>query len=627
MTFIIRQITRRPGGQDIIRDRQHDGEEITVGRATNNDIFLSDLRVGLDHLTIYLSGSRLIVEATPDHPFLVKGRQQSKLNLNHGQSAAIQVGPFELQFDQNEERLWRVTVERVEPEEALFEDDVDDIFSLRGTILSKRGPAWIGFLAVVLVFLAAPVAWFYGVLPEQSAEVVDLDSSWLSGPLSDPHSNLGTECEACHVDAFEHVNDSACIECHDALGDHADPVMMAQSQPEFGGVKGAMLQTASFFGKEQGECADCHREHNGNEGIILSNSVLCTDCHVGLSGRVASALEDVDSFADLHPNFQATVVKTPGDDPVLQRVALGQPGAMDNSGLLFPHDIHLKPSGEVANQAQKLGAQYGFGESLVCADCHEPDKDGLLFKPVEMEANCQMCHSLDLPDETYARELPHGKPQEVIALIRDYYRNRTITDLIEPDGSVRRRPGSSSRVRQQPRRETAAVDAATIANEQVAMIFDDKGSCGICHEVIEPAPGTVAYDIVPVTLIDSFMTRAHFDHESHEIGELTCDSCHEAKWSSLASDILLPEIETVAGLPGGGEVIGCRDCHGDEDSRAPLVASACLDCHGYHDGIHAPLMTAGKRSGPHGELANVTSGTPAFSPARWGRLPESDTFR
>ncbi|WP_370338058.1 cytochrome c3 family protein [Parvularcula marina] len=626
MTFIIRQITRRPSGDDIIRDREVPGDEVTVGRATHNEIFLSDLRVGLDHLTIFLSGTRLSVESEKGHPFTIDGREQSKLTLSQGNTKSIMVGPFQLSFEAAERGVWRISVERVEPEAALEEDQVDEIFTLRGTLLGKRLPSWAGYLGAIFLFLAVPVAWFYGIIPNAADEVVDLDRSWLSGPLSSDHANLAGECQACHQAAFDHVNDSACIECHDELGDHAEPVLLTQAVPEPSGVDGLVTQASMFFGKERGQCADCHREHNDDEGLILEASVLCADCHTGLHDRIETDLEDASSFRTSHPNFQAVLIDTPGatlgDEPTFRRVPLGSADVMDNTGLKFPHDLHLETSGGVARQAQTLSAEYGFGDALVCEDCHSLDKDGLLFEQIEMEANCQMCHALDLPDEQYTRELPHGKPTEVIALIRDYYRNRTISDLVMPDGSLRRRPGDDRRVRRQPRPETARVDAMAIAEEQVAQIFAEKGACGTCHVVKQPPAGTVDFDIQPVRLIDKFMIHAEFDHDAHDIGDLTCDSCHEAKFSSLSTDVLLPQIETQAGLPGGGDVEGCRECHGDEKSRAPLTASACLDCHGYHDGTHAPIMRPREvvdASGSGGELS--------FNPSRWGRIPEGATIR
>lgn len=621
MTFIIRQIIKRSVGDDIIRDRQVGTKTVTVGRATHHDIFLSDLRVGLDHLTITLNGSRLNVEADKGQTFVLGGRNQRKLALNRNQTATIEVGPFGLTFDQNPDGLWLIVIERIEPEEALGEEDVDDIFTLRGTLLAKRTPAWLGYLAVIFLFLAAPVAWFYGTLPGSVNEVTDLDRPWLSGDLAGDHANLEGECEACHVKAFSHVEDSACIECHDNLGNHADPVRLAGAMTILAGFDGVMASTNSFFGKDQGECADCHREHNGDEGMILQASSLCTDCHVDMATRIDTALGDAGSFSKLHPDFHATVVETPGDDPVFRRVALGTPEAMDNSGLKFPHDLHLLSDGGAARQAQDLGAEYGFGDALVCEDCHTKEKGGLLFDQVEMEANCQMCHNLDLPDPTYDRELPHGKPQEVVAAVRQYYKTRTLTELLETDSYMRRRPGDARRVRPQPRRETAVEDSDTIADDQVAMIFAEKGACGICHDVVPAPPGTVDFDIVPVTLVDKFMTNAEFDHESHETSDLTCESCHEARWSDRASDVLLPQIETVAGLPGGEDVTGCRDCHGDEKARAPMVKSACVSCHGYHDGTHAPLMTASV------DDLGDTPGQLAFRPARWGRISEPASIR
>lgn len=615
MTFIIRQITKRPAGEDIVRDKEVELEEITVGRATHHDIFLSDLRVGLDHLTIFLNGSRLAVEAEKDQSFVVKGRTQRKLSLSPNQSATIEVGPFALTFDQGPERLWRVVVERIEPEQSLEEAEVDEIFTLRGTVLSKRSTAWVAYLAIMIAFLAAPIAWFYGAVPEQANELVDLDQAWLSGTLSDPHANLERDCAACHVSAFEHVTDAACIDCHNELNNHADPLQLAMAPATKSGFDGAIVQASAFFGKEQGECADCHREHNGPDGAILEASSLCTDCHVDMSSRIETQLGDAGSFKSSHPNFHAMLVETPGEVPVFRRVSLESSELFDNSGLKFPHDVHLQSGGGVARQAQDLADEYGFGEALVCEDCHEREPGGRLFEQVEMEAHCQMCHDLSLPDPTFARKLPHGEPQEVIAAVRQYYKTRTLTDIIQESADGRRRPGDTRRVRRQPRAETAIQDTDAIADEQVAMIFADKGACGICHDVVQAAPGTVNFNITPVTLIDKFMAHAEFDHDSHDTG-MTCEDCHEARVSDDASHVLLPQLETVPGLPGGGDVVGCRDCHGDENSRAPLVASACISCHGYHDGTHGPLMTA-QVSGP----------LPKFDPARWGRISERAPIR
>ena len=64
------------------------------------------------------------------------------------------------------------------------------------------------------------------------------------------------------------------------------------------------------------------------------------------------------------------------------------------SGLMFPHDLHMARRGGVAKMASRLGAKEGYGSSLVCADCHTPTADEVGFLPVNMEEDCESCHSL-----------------------------------------------------------------------------------------------------------------------------------------------------------------------------------------------------------------------------------------
>ena len=633
MTFIIRQITKRASGQDIVRDRQIDQARLTVGRATSNDIFLGDLRVGLEHLVMEVSGSRLSVQALAEKKFVIDGKTVNQVTLSDARPRQIQVGPYGLKVSLNNNGLWLVEVERLEAEETLREKDVDDIFTLRGTGMGKRGPAWLFFAVALAVFLVLPILWFHGALPGGINDRVDLDQSWLSGELSGAHANLEGECEACHKKAFEHVTDATCLECHEGLGNHAQPRRLTSAMAEAHGFDGLLVETAAFFGKEQGECADCHREHNGEDGIVLNNSSLCTDCHLGMSERLAdTTLLDASDFGTDHPNFHATVVTTPGAEPISARFSLDDPALQDNSGLKFPHDIHLSVDGGVARQAQELAVDHGFGNALVCADCHTEESGGMLFEPVDMEANCQMCHSLVFEtDGTVERKLPHGQPAEVVAILREYYKAKALGQAVVPTVSDRRRPGSTSLLRQSDRQQSALVDAERNANTMIANVFSEGGACYDCHQVVEPPLGTVDYRIMPVALMDRFMTKGLFNHAKHEVGDLTCESCHEASVSDSATHVLLPGIDTRPSMVAGGdEVVGCRDCHAGETASGDLVPSPCIDCHIYHDVAHAPQMTAGLFDGVFGPVPPedavhkgvaqkkaALSGPDGFSPGRW----------
>ena len=130
--------------------------------------------------------------------------------------------------------------------------------------------------------------------------------------------------------------------------------------------------------------------------------------------------------------------------------------------------------------------------------------------------------------------------------MRDYYKAKALGQAVIPTVSERRRPGSTSILRQSDRQQSALVNAERNANTMIANVFSEGGACYDCHQVVEPSAGTVDYRIVPVTLVDRFMTKGLFNHAKHEVGDLTCDSCHEAASSDSATQVLLPGIDTRA---------------------------------------------------------------------------------
>src|SRR3546814_20176022 len=93
--------------------------------------------------------------------------------------------------------------------------------------------------------------------------------------------------------------------------------------------------------------------------------------------------------------------------------------------------------------AWTMKAQYGFGDALACKDCHRPTADGVRFLPVDMERDCQMCHSLAF--ETIGgtvRTLRHGQPDQAIADLRAYFRSTRPAQPPALGGMARRRPGA-----------------------------------------------------------------------------------------------------------------------------------------------------------------------------------------
>lgn len=64
------------------------------------------------------------------------------------------------------------------------------------------------------------------------------------------------------------------------------------------------------------------------------------------------------------------------------------------------------------------------------------------------------------------------------------------------------------------------------------------------------------------------MPMAKFDHKAHEFE--ACESCHKAKESEEASDVLMPAIDS------------CQTCHAGSKPALNKVQSDCGVCHEYH---------------------------------------------
>ena len=106
---------------------------------------------------------------------------------------------------------------------------------------------------------------------------------------------------------------------------------------------------------------------------------FCTDCHAGLDGRLPdTALANVGSW-DRHPQFKPTLVAAPAAGaPQLVRASLdGAP--RENSGLVYPHALHLSATNAVANMAQKQGL--AVGRTLVAIIENYQQADGSVTVP------------------------------------------------------------------------------------------------------------------------------------------------------------------------------------------------------------------------------------------------------
>ena len=576
MTFIVRQISLTADGREIVRSATLEKSQLSLGRASTNDIHLPDLALEPDHARIEQVDDRAIrVRATGTLGFEVEGRTTSDAEIDTTKGAELRFGGHRITVSREDDNSI-LSIRRVDAvSEASEEKEEARVFSLRGLAPPKRLTAWALALAILIGFLAVPI-YSYATRPAATRNIYSVkgDGAWSSGPLSQAHHALEGKCETCHQKAFVSVRDSACQTCHKSVHDHAPAARLAMARPEPGmGAKFLNLVAASFGKPVQGACVDCHREHEGAGPMQPTPQAFCTDCHGSLKDRLKDTkLANASDFGTAHPQFTALVQYNPGKRPSFTRASLATK-PMDDSGLKFPHDIHLSRTGGVARMARTIGGDYG--DALACKDCHRPTADGVRFLPVDMERDCQSCHSLAF--ETIGgtvRTLRHGQPDQVIADLRAYYRSTAPAQPIALGGMARRRPGDYAQGRLYHAYFGAAAARPSRADDAIRAVFSKGGACYDCHTVTSGAGG---WQVTPVRQPMRYMMNGWFDHKAHRTE--SCESCHAAPKSHDARQLLLPKLDS------------CRTCHGGENSRAD-VPSGCAMCHSYHMDEGAPWTPA-----------------------------------
>ena len=579
MELTLRSIAFTAAGREIVRTQELSIDAVTVGRNSANTIHLPDLAVEQEHLRITAAPSGVLtVEALGALGFTLDGRQVDSASVNSARGGELGVGSYLLQIGQEAGRLV-ITVRQRADDEGAGKDRLRG-FALASVLPGKRVLSWVGLVAVLVAFLAIPI---HSHLTRERVEpqlnvpgTVRMDASWSTGALSSVHHGLADNCESCHVEPFEAVQDAACLTCHEGLGDHAAADRMSQGRPPFTGSDAFLWRVAHAFGKPgPGACTDCHTEHEGAGRMEPTPQAFCADCHTTLDTQLTDTrLGNARDFTALHPEFKVAVLPAPDAlRPV--RVSLAS-NPTDHNGLRFPHDVHLDPTSGVTQMARRLGRDAGYGEALQCASCHTPTADGVRFLPVKMEENCEACHSLvyDRVGTTF-RTLRHGKIAQTQAdlLAADRSPRRPVT-------TGRRRPGEFAEGGIYYSNFSRVMPSILRAN-----VMSEEGLCGECHLPGNGAAGTIS--VMPVTQRDRYMLHGWFDHRAHR--QEDCATCHAADTSAQATDLLLPDLAS------------CRECHGGEQSRVAEVPSSCAMCHSYHPPANASTA-------PHGASRRIAAG-------------------
>jgi Cytochrome c3 len=574
VSFVLRTVSHSAEGREIVRTRRVEGDRLTIGRDPQCDVHLTDLAVALRHAAVERSGGLLRLAVEPGLSVELNGRKATAGAIELASGGDLLIGGHALRFMPTAAGSDEVAVavERITEGEVKLDKSAERLFTLAPVLPGKRILAWLLALLVLGVGLALPIKAYYD--RQQRAETFakfHADELWSSGSLSQAHAGLKDKCTACHVKPFEAVRDAACKTCHTSVHDHGDPFRLARARPDLTRWRRIELAFKERFDLPPGRCVECHTEHEGRQAMPATAQRFCADCHGALKSKLPDTkLADAGDFGRSHPDFQPVLIAGwSGERPLLRRLPLAR-GPSEESGLKFPHAMHLSPTNGVAQMARRLGASHGFGQALECKDCHDPSPDGARFQPVSMEEDCAMCHDLafDRVGGTL-RTLRHGQPAQVVADLRDFYRGRSapLPSVLAP--AARRRPGDSPDLRN--RIQFARGPGG--AERAIRGVFSPGGACFDCHRV--EARGGLDFRIHPVAFPVRYLHKGWFDHRAH--ATQSCSSCHAAERSNAAADLLIPDLAS------------CRTCHGGEGSSKP-VPSSCAMCHDYHMDAGAPSM-------------------------------------
>jgi predicted CXXCH cytochrome family protein len=559
-------LTRR--GPDAVTRKSQTvtGESVRFGRGTDNEVQLRDTRVGLAAAALHQRDGGLFIEQRGDVPLRVNDATAPAATVGPGDE--IIVGPYKIVIGKPPDGVdAALTVELVQPTgDALQRLVAQSRIGLDKAGIGRRRASWALFALIAILGLAAPIAVSpLGRVASSSKSVPpadalsDVSMSWNSGELSNPHRFFAQACATCHRSSFAAVPDAACLTCHAEIGNHFRAAVAADLGPARQRLEGT-------------RCAECHEEHRGLRGLTIKQAALCVDCHSSLAESAPKAgLRNVSSFPAGHPQFRATLVGDAAKKSFV-RVALGgEPKPEDHPNLIFSHAAHLIETGFLTPRGRK---------TMVCADCHVAEPSGQGFLAITFEGQCHSCHDLKFERAVPRREVPHGDPAAVSAVVEDFYGHLALKGgIADPEApAILRRAVGTAPPSEEERREGLAW-VAQKSTEAMAIIFDEKRGCAYCH-VVERADG--AFTVAPVAIRARFLPGARFNHAKH--AAMACVDCHDGRHAERSSDVLIPGLES------------CVTCHGAEQA-ALKTRSTCTSCHDFHRKEFGPMRqtaTSGK---------------------------------
>jgi cytochrome c3-like protein len=572
-------LTRR-GAAVMRRSQRASAPRVRLGRGTDNEVPLADIRVGLHAAVLSPRAGGMTIEKVGTSSLTVNGAVVDNASVGAGDE--ILLGPYRIEVLPPPEGCdGAIQIELMQPMGAALERVTSTArIGLEETGARKRVYAWTGTIVVILAALAAPLVIFAGKMAPQwhhdgSGALVPtvIGKIWDTGEFSNAHRFFSTDCATCHTNAFQRVADKACLSCHSKVGDHVEHGMPLGSVGD---------QLAAL------RCIACHTEHRGIAGSVVRDAGLCLDCHKNLAETVpAAGIKDVSGFPKGHPQFRATVVADAASKTTT-RVDLGtNPPPVDRPGLKFSHAAHLVPGGFPALNYREM----------TCADCHVAEPSGQSFLPITYKGQCQRCHDLAFdkvalpwPDA----RVPHGDDRGVITGVWNYYAGLALQGVKDTPGAAATSPNERRAAGVPPAAGTppSAQSMAWVTAKSeaaLAVILDDKRGCAYCHfgtgpqgvfdskKILAdalPPKGDQPHFIAAVSLRTRFLPQAQFDHTQHR--GVGCTDCHSSGEALTSGEILIPGIDT------------CVKCHGTENAEL-RAQSTCISCHVFHRSERGPM--------------------------------------
>lgn len=520
---------------------EFDQDEVLIGRGGASHIFIANPRLSLVHARLYQDGGRLSVsDLNSLSGVRVNDTRVGHAVLNSGDIIQLSDLSFTVQITGDSVTLTlRTVIEEVLTGAEIVARNASKLdvnsYLPRMSVLSLVG-------AVVVL-----AGWF--VYPMSGRDY----RSWSGGPMSNAHRMIENDCQQCHLTPFERVEDRECLNCH-TMSEHA------KGYGDFV-TRHAGLQT---------RCAECHMEHNGDQGVILHDPRGCVSCHGGMRTlKKDSDILDVIDFAS-HPEFRVSVADSQG---LISRVRIDDTSkAIDTTPIKLNHAVHLREGLRGPNGP----------ETLQCAACHKLSQDKTTMLPISFDKHCRDCHGLGFDERLPDSQVPHGNVDLVYPTIFAEY-----AKLLLLEGGKGTAPKVDT-TRSIP--EGSELPAPTLplspdaqlvqANARLAEeeLFTRTG-CFLCHNYQEKPSAErrsdqTRYTVSKPRIPEVWMTKARFDHGAHE--ELSCESCHEkTRKSTETKELLLPSIKV------------CRECH-MQDAQPGFVESDCTQCHVYHAALEVP---------------------------------------